>query len=311
MAAPSVAASGGASQAGGRGVALVTGAGTGIGLAVCLRLSRLGFSVGCLDANADTAASAADAVSAAGGRSVALHADVRDGDAVADAVSRCEAALGPLGVCVANAGIARVGSVLTMDAAEWSAVFDVNCAGAFNTVKACSRAMVRAGRGGRIVTVASANSVIAERGAAAYCGSKAALAMMSRCWAQDLVPYGITVNCVGPGATDTALMRAQLPDADAERGLLEALPTGRMATPDEVARAVAYFCADDAGYVAGAFLLVDGGLRDHNPSTSAVVTAERDLLAREGGPAALAAADAEHARHVESAARARDTHSLL
>ena len=82
--------------------------------------------------------------------------------------------------------------------------------GVFLTVKYCSREMIKVNRGGRIITIASANSVIAGAGAAAYCGSKAGVAMMTRCFAQDLIPYGITVNCIGPGATDTALMISQV-----------------------------------------------------------------------------------------------------
>lgn len=291
--------------------AVVTGAGGGIGRAVALLLARCGCSVACVDANGRAAEEAAAAASEAGGASIAVEADVREYEAVERAVGETVKAFGRLDFAVANAGIVRTGSVLAMSADEWRGVLDVNCTGVFNTVRACGRAMVRGGGGGRVVTVSSANAVIAQQGAAAYCGSKAALAMMTRCWAQDLLPYGITVNCVGPGATDTPLTRAQLPDKDAERGLMNLLPTGRMATSDEVAQNIAYFCTPHAEYVTGSFLLVDGGLRDHEPSQTAGVHAAQSLLREKGGEAALAAADEEYGVHVAKSSSAREAHGLL
>ena len=105
--------------------------------------------------------------------------------------------------------------------------------------------------------------VIAGAGASAYCGSKAAVAMMTRCFAQDLLPFGINVNCVGPGATETALMISQVPHADAMKGLIGAIPMRRMATAEEVANTVAFYASPGAKYITGSFILQDGGLRDH------------------------------------------------
>jgi 3-oxoacyl-[acyl-carrier protein] reductase len=117
---------------------------------------------------------------------------------------------------VANAGIVRGGSVLTMEQARWDEIMDVNMKGTFLTVRACSREMVRLNRtgpggGGRIITISSANAVLAGAEAGAYCATKAGVAIMTRCWAQDLIAHDITVNCIGPVHTHTHNPRAPLP----------------------------------------------------------------------------------------------------
>eukprot|EP00455_Lapot_gusevi_P045286 TRINITY_DN5770_c0_g1_i11.p1 TRINITY_DN5770_c0_g1~~TRINITY_DN5770_c0_g1_i11.p1 ORF type:complete len:172 (-),score=42.04 TRINITY_DN5770_c0_g1_i11:60-575(-) len=166
--------------------------------------------------------------------------------------------------------------------------------------------MVALGHGGRIVTISSANAVIAGAEAAAYCATKAAVAHMTRCFAQDLIPYDITVNCVGPGATDTPLMIHQVDHPDALAGLLKAIPTGRMATPEEIAYVCAFYCTDMSAYLTGTFLLQDGGLRDHTPERASELLAIRQDRQTLSGAQVLQKIDDAHN---EAQAQAREKRS--
>lgn len=246
-------------------VAFITGGATGIGKACALVLAHSGCDVVIVDVNKKLAEETAEEVRRkTGRRALSFNVDVRNYGALEAAAQETVAKLGSLDFCVANAGIGREASVLTMEEEDLSTIIDINMKGVFFTVKACAREMVKQNRGGRVVTISSINAKIAGAGASAYCGTKAAVKMMVRCWAQDLIPYGITVNCIGPGATDTALMISQVDHPDARKGLLNAIPSGRMALPEEVGWLTAFFCSDEAAYLTGTFIAQDGGLRDHN-----------------------------------------------
>jgi len=231
-------------------------------------LAQAGCSVAVADVNMQFAEETAALVRKLGRKALALKVDVRDYHALEQAAKQTSSEFGALDFCVANAGIVRGGSVLTMEEQDFDNIVAVNMKGVFSTVKACSREMVKHGRGGRVIVISSANAEIAGAQASAYCGTKAAVRMMVRCWAQDLVPFGITVNCIGPGATETALMVAQVEDSKARQGLLEAIPVGRMAHPDEIGWLSAFYCSDEAAYLTGTFVLQDGGLRDHSASVT-------------------------------------------
>lgn len=274
-------------------VALITGAGSGIGRAVALVLAESGCDVFLVDINPNTVVETVQECQKYHRRAIGVKGDVRSSESMNDAAARCISELGRLDICVANAGIGRVGTVQSMSEADFDLVMNVNVKGAFLTVKSCAREMIKQNQGGRVIVVNSANAVIASRASFAYCGSKAATKMMTRCWAQDLIPYHITVNCIGPGATETPLMLAQIDTEEARSGLLTAIPIGRMAHPSEIAWTVAFYCTQAADYLTGTYLLIDGGLRDHNVADTKNINHIRQARLQKSGDSLLEDADQE------------------
>lgn len=243
-------------------VAFVTGAGSGIGRGVARRLAAEGARVCAVDL--DAAAAAATVRLLAGAEHLALTVDVTDAEAIAAAARTCRDDLDRLDVAVACAGIFRTGSLLDLEPGDFRQQVDVNLTGVFATARAAARQMVDLGNGGRIVVLSSEAALTTGAKAWAYSATKAAIDPMVRGWAQELGPYGITVNNVAPGLIDTplSLRQAGRPGgplrAVAERGRA----VGRIGTVDDVAAVVAFLASDEAGYVTGAFVLADGGARD-------------------------------------------------
>jgi NAD(P)-dependent dehydrogenase (short-subunit alcohol dehydrogenase family) len=243
-------------------VAFVTGAGSGIGKGIALAFARQGADLALNDLVPGRAEETAAEVKAMGRRAVTAVLDVRDRDATERVVAEAVAALGRLDICVANAGIGRGGSVLTMTEADYDTQMDVNGKGVFLTVQACSRAMVRQGRGGRVIVI---SSIAAERpnpGAWAYCASKAAVRMMARCWAQDLSPFRITVNSIGPGFIDTPLGAPALGEGDIRALNERYIPMGRIGVPTDIGNLACWLASDEAEYITGTYNIMDGGLVD-------------------------------------------------
>ena len=226
---------------------LVTGGNRGIGLATARAFADAGDSV---------------AVTTRGGdvpddRLLAVAADVTDTDSVAAAVSAAEDAHGPIEVLVANAGITRDTLLLRMSDDDWSAVLDTNLSGAFRVAKRVARSMLRQ-RHGRIVLVSSVVALTGSAGQVNYAASKAGLVGMARSLARELGSRSITANVVAPGFVETD-MTADLDD-DTRATYRDQVPLGRFATPDEVAQVIRWVASDEAGYVTGAVIPVDGGL---------------------------------------------------
>jgi NAD(P)-dependent dehydrogenase (short-subunit alcohol dehydrogenase family) len=226
---------------------LITGAASGIGLAVARRLAP---DVALLDVDADgLAAAAVDGLR--------LVADVRDEDAVADAVSRC----GPLRAAVVNAAVQLTGRddrADRLDAAVWRETLEVNLTGAFLTAKHAARALVP---GGAIVFVGSpAGAYGIAPGLDAYSASKAGVGGLVRVLAADLAAEGVRVNGVLPGITETPMNRWWMDDPDARAHTAASIPLGRPAHASEIANVVAFLASDEASYVTGAVWTVDGGL---------------------------------------------------
>lgn len=233
--------------------ALVTGASKGIGAAIARALAADGWAVGVnYRSDESGAAETVAAIEAAGGRAVALHADVSNGTGQ-ELIARCEAELGPVLALVNNAGVRADGLALQMDDDAWDSVIDTNLTAAFRMTRGALRGMIRA-RYGRVINVASVVGPRANAGQANYAAAKAGLIGMTKTIAAEVARRGVTVNAVAPGFIETDMTK-DLPEA-----VLNAVPARRPGTPDEVAAAVRFLASDAAGYVTGTTLFVDGGM---------------------------------------------------
>jgi len=238
--------------------ALVTGGSGGIGRAVVLRLAAEGANVVVHYAkNAESAAKAVEEAQKFGVQALALQADVSLAEQAERLVSETIDALGGLDILVNNAGITRDGLLVRMKDEDWDAVINTNLKGAFNCSRAAAKQMLRK-RWGRIINISSVVGLIGNPGQANYCASKAGLIGFTKALAKELGPRGITVNAVAPGFITTE-MTASLPE-DVRQRMLANIPLGFFGEPRDVAAAVAFLASDDARYINGHVLQVDGGL---------------------------------------------------
>lgn len=243
-------------------VAVVTGAGSGIGRGISLAFAKQGAAVLASDALLDRAEETARMITEAGGKAAVNQADVRDREALERMADQAVRELGGLHIAVANAGIGRGGSILTMTEEDWDTQMDVNLKGVYLTVQVCARAMVRQNQGGRIITISSLAAERPAPGLFAYCASKAGVRMMTRCWALDLAPFDITVNAIGPGIIDTPLGSPLLGEGDVRQQNERAIPAGRAGQPYDIGALACWLASDEAEYVTGTYNLIDGGLAD-------------------------------------------------
>jgi len=243
-------------------VALVTGAGRGIGQALADALAEAGAGVAYLDHDSALAEGAAEAARAKGWTALACSADVSDYEAVGAAARAVEEALGPVDILVNNAGISpktagRKSSVWEMDPAEWRRVLDVNLTGAFNATRVLSPGMRERGYG-RIVSLSSvAGRTYCDFVGVHYAATKAALIGFTKHLAGELGPHGVSVNAIAPGRIDTPLARGVAPEVNEAVRL--ATPLGRFGTPRDVAAACLFLTCDEAGFVTGQVVDVAGG----------------------------------------------------
>jgi 3-oxoacyl-[acyl-carrier protein] reductase len=234
-------------------VALVTGGSRGIGAAVSRDLAVAGARVA---VNYRTGKDAAEAVASEIG-GVALSADVSDPEQAQALVERIESDLGDLDILVNNAGVTRDTLIARMSDEDWNVVLDTNLRGAFNTSRAVARKMLRR-RSGVIVNLTSVVGLHGNPGQANYAASKAGLIGLTKALARELGSRGVRVNAVAPGYIDTELTNVL---SDEQRGaILANTPLGRLGQPEDVAGAVRFLCSDEAAFVTGEVLLVDGGL---------------------------------------------------
>ena len=243
-------------------VALVTGGAQGIGAAVARRLSQGGASVAVLDLQQEAAAEMAERLMSAGGSALGIGGDVSRRQDVQAAVDQVVDRFGALHILVNNAGVMRDNLLFKMTDDDWTTVLDVHLRGAFLASQIAQKHMVEA-RYGRIVSMSS-TSALGNRGQVNYSTAKAGMQGLTKTLAIELGPFGVTANAIAPGFIETAMTRAtaerigttieQMREATAA-----AIPVRRGGVPDDVANAVAFFCAEESGYVTGQVLYVDGG----------------------------------------------------
>ncbi|MDX3097049.1 3-oxoacyl-ACP reductase FabG [Streptomyces sp. ME19-03-3] len=246
-------------------VAIVTGAARGIGAATAVRLAAEGRAVAVLDLDETACKDTVEQITKAGGRAVAVGADVSDEEQVEAAVARVAAELGAPTILVNNAGVLRDNLLFKMSTADWDTVMNVHLRGAFLMTRAVQKHMVDAGFG-RVVNLSS-SSALGNRGQANYSAAKAGLQGFTKTLAHELGKFGVTANAVAPGfiATDmTAATAARIGMGfeEFQAAAASQIPVQRVGNPDDVANAIAFFTGDAAGFVSGQVLYVAGGPLD-------------------------------------------------
>ena len=238
--------------------AVVTGGSRGIGRAICLELARRGANVVFSYAgNTAAADKTLEELKALGVEARAIQGNVADPAAAKTLIDTAVKELGGIHILVNNAGITRDGLAMAMKEDDFDAVIETNLKGAFLCMKAAIRPMMKA-RYGRIVNMSSVVALRGNPGQVNYCASKAGLIGMTKSLAKEMGARGITVNAVAPGYISTD-MTAALPDA-ARQAMLSTIPVGRAGSPEDVAAAVAFLASEEAGYITGQVLSVDGGM---------------------------------------------------
>jgi 3-oxoacyl-[acyl-carrier protein] reductase len=242
-------------------VALVTGGSRGIGRAIALALAEQGARVAVnFVTNAAAAEGVVQEIQGSGGQAIAIQGDVSQPQDVRRLVDETLASFDKLDILVNNAGLTRDGLLLRMSEDEWDSVMAVNLRGAYLCTKAALRPMIRQ-RWGRIVSIASVAGLVGNPGQANYAAAKAGLIGFTKSVAKEVASRQITANVIAPGLVHTE-MTAVLTEGQ-EQAVLQLVPAGRAATPQEIAPAAVFLASEEAGYVTGAVLAVDGGLVMH------------------------------------------------
>jgi 3-oxoacyl-[acyl-carrier protein] reductase len=238
-------------------VAIITGAGGGIGRATAELLARDGANIVVNDIVPDAAEATRALVQALGRRAIVSAASVVDYAQVEQMMQAALDTFGRIDILVNNAGITRDRLIVRMDEADWDAVIAINLKGTFNCTKAVLRTMMRQ-RGGRIINIASVIGLVGNVGQANYGASKAGVIGLTKTTARELAGRGVTVNAIAPGYIQTA-MTEKLPE-EAKAQLQGRIPLGRLGTPQDVAKVVAFLASEDASYITGQVINVDGGM---------------------------------------------------
>ena len=238
-------------------IAVVTGAGRGIGRAIALKFAAEGADIVCISRTKENSARVADEVRVLGRKAWAQAVDVADAKAVADCGERILGETGRVDILVNNAGVTRDGLLMRMSEQDWDAVLDTNLKGAFLFTKAFARSFIKQ-RSGRVINVSSIIGLIGNAGQCNYAASKAALIGFTKSVARELASRGITVNALAPGFIETD-MTADL-DKDVRGAVLQKIPLNSFGQPDDIANAALFLAGGAARYITGQVLSVDGGM---------------------------------------------------
>ena len=238
-------------------VAIITGASQGIGKGMAETFSKAGAHVACVSRNKDNLKSVADSLIKNGGVASFYTCDVSSLDAFQNTIKEIVENHGSVDILVNNAGVCKDKLIMRMSEDDWNKVININLNGAFNGIKAVSQIMIKQ-RAGRIINISSIVGLIGNPGQANYAASKAGLIGLSKSVAKELAPRGITVNAIAPGyiATD---MTDQITD-QAKESLITKIPLGRIGSPSDIAASALFLASDEAGYITGQTLTVDGGM---------------------------------------------------
>lgn len=238
-------------------VAVVTGAGRGIGRAIALKFAAAGADVVCVSRTAENSSRVAQEVRALGRQAWAHAVDVADGAGVAALADQILKDCPRVDILVNNAGVTRDGLLMRMSEADWDTVLDTNLKGAFHFTKALARAFLRQ-RGGRIINVASVIGLMGNAGQANYAASKAGLIGFTKAMAREMGSRGVTVNALAPGFIETDMTAGLKPEMKEE--LLKQIPLGVLGQPGDIAGAALFLAGPCARYITGQVLTVDGGM---------------------------------------------------
>jgi acetoin reductase-like protein len=249
-------------------VAIVTGGGSGMGRAICLRYAQEGASVVVADVNQAGAQKVADQIAASGGKALAVVADVRNQAQVQAMVDTAVREFGGLDILVNNAGVGKIIPFLETTEQDWDYMFDINCKGLLWCSQAAARVMIEQGRGGKIINLASQAGRRGEALVLAYCASKACVISMNQSIALALAPHKINVNAIAPGIVDTPfwdevdrqfarLLNMEI--GEPKRTFTKSIPLGRIEQPEDVTGAAVFLASSESDYITQQCLNVDGG----------------------------------------------------
>jgi NAD(P)-dependent dehydrogenase (short-subunit alcohol dehydrogenase family) len=236
-------------------VAIVTGAGSGIGAATAQALSDRGDKVLCADINLDAAKKTAGALRGA----IAIDVDVSNAASCERMVQEAVQHLGDVNCIVTCAGVEKHGLGHEFSEEDFDWIIGVNLKGTWLSARAAVRAMIQAGHGGTVVMIGSINSIVGNPGASAYCASKGGVLMLGKTLALDWAPFGVRVNIIGPGVVDTPMSARSLADPEKRAKMMERTPLGRPAPPAEIASVAAFLTSEASSFMTGAYVPVDGG----------------------------------------------------
>jgi NAD(P)-dependent dehydrogenase (short-subunit alcohol dehydrogenase family) len=248
-----------------RKVAIITGAGRGIGKTIARVLAGQGLLVAVNDVNQTAAEETANELGASGFQAIAISADVTRKTEVQAMMDQVEEGLGPIWLLVNNAGVFSAAPTVAMEESAWDTTFAVDAKGVFLCSQSVIQRMIPR-RQGRIVNIASIAGQIVRTGQIAYCAAKAAVVHFTRCLAVEMAPFGITVNCLCPGMTWTEMLSVSAKERGLDiQAMVDLIPAGRMAKEEDHAALVAYFASPEAGHVTGQVVTVDGAQSLYHP----------------------------------------------
>ena len=242
-------------------VAVVTGAGNGIGLQIAESLASEGATVVIAEINEVSGKQAEGKINAAGGKALFVAVDVSDEDRVIKMVKTTLEQLGRIDILINNAGVVVHKKVVDLEREEWDRQIDVQLTGPFLVSKHVARHMIARGGGGKMVNISSVSAVMGRHKASAHCASKGGLTMLTKVLAMELGEYKVNVNAVAPGLIDVPSQRAEENiSAEYKRSYLDELPLGRIGEVEDITHVVLFLCSEEANWITGQLMLVDGGL---------------------------------------------------